>query len=77
MMDVNGRPTLLLGLSFANLDKLRAAPGDDHIRISGHELHIPFDIIITAGRTEADLAAMVAPGIGPETKVSISGRLKN
>jgi hypothetical protein len=72
----NGRNILVLGLSFANLDKLRAAPGDDHIRIDGRALGLPIDVMIFAGETEAHCAETLADGIGPNTKVNISPRSK-
>jgi hypothetical protein len=73
----DGRPTLLLGLSFANLDKLRAAPGDSFIKVDGREVGNSHDIWIVAGETEAHLANLIAPGIGADTKVHVSAKLKS
>lgn len=72
---IAGRETLILGLSFANLDRFRAEPGDTFIRIPGEEVGLPIDLMIISGRTEADLAGMIP--IGPNTKVITSERLKN
>lgn len=72
-----GRDTLFVGLSFGNLDKFRAAPLDSYILIKGAEVGMPFDVWIFAGRTEADMANMLAGGIGPDTKVHVSDRSKN
>ena len=67
---------LLLGLSFGNLDRLRAEALDGFIKIKGEEVGLPADIIITAGESEA--ALMHAFGmIGPDTEVHISERLKS
>lgn len=71
----DGKKLLVLGLSFANLEKFRAGPGDTYIKISGTEVGLPVDIMIISGRTEADLASMVP--IGPDTVVITSDRLKN
>ena len=43
---INGRRTLLLGLSFGNLDHFRSAPGDSHIMINGEEIGLPIDVLI-------------------------------
>lgn len=71
-----GHNTLFIGLSFGNLDKFRAAPLDSHIRIDGKEMGLPFDVMIFSGRTEAEMADLMASGFGPDTKVHVSGRLK-
>jgi hypothetical protein len=72
---IDGQPTLLLGLSFKNLDKFRAEPGDTFIKIKGEEMNIPFDILIFSGETEAKMAEMVR--IGPDTIVHIDPKLKS
>ena len=73
----SGNDTLFIGLSFANLEKFRAGPLDSHIRIAGKELGLPFDVMIFSGRTEADMADLLANGFGPGTKVHVSNRSKN
>lgn len=73
----NGRDTLFVGLSFGNLDKFRAGPLDSHITIHGAELGLPFDVMIFSGRTEAEMADLLANGFGPDTKVHVSDRSKN
>lgn len=70
----DGTQLLVLGLSFANLDKFRAEPGDTYIKIKGKDVGLPVDVMIISGRTEADLASMVS--IGPDTKVFIDDKLK-
>ena len=71
----DGRTLLVIGLSFGNLDKFRAAPGDTFIRIDGREIGLPIDVMIFSGETEAHCAELVP--IGPGTKVNVSGRLKS
>jgi hypothetical protein len=73
----NGRDTLFIGLSFGNLDKFRAGPLDSHIRIDGRELGLSHDVMIFSGRTEAEMADLLANGFGPDTKVHVSDRSKN
>ena len=41
------------------------------IRIDGKAMGMPIDVLIFSGKTEADLQAMMAGGIGPGTKVHI------
>jgi len=74
---IGGRETVFLGLSFANLDKLRSAPLDDHIRIKAEDLNLPFDIIITSGETEAAITELLMSAIGPSTKVHIDRKQKS
>lgn len=71
----DGKKMLMIGLSFGNLDKFRASPGDTYIRVSGDEVGLPVDIMIFSGETEAHLAELIP--IGSETKVQISDRLKS
>jgi hypothetical protein len=73
----NGRETLLLGLSFANLDRLRAQARDGFIPIDGAELGIPIDIVITAGETEAALFDLVKDHVGENTRIHIDEKLKS
>lgn len=72
-----GRDLLIIGLSFGNLDKFRAGPGDSYIRVEGAELGLPVDVMIFSAATEADLAALIKNLIGPKTKVTISDKLKS
>jgi hypothetical protein len=74
---MNGKDTLFIGLSFGNLDKFRAGPLDSFIKIEGAEMDMPFDVLIFSGRTEADMANMVAQGLTPDAKVHISDKLKS
>ena len=51
----NGRTTLMIGLSFGNLDKFRTQPLDTFIPIDGTSLGLPIDILLFSGETEGDL----------------------
>ena len=75
--DGTGKKILMIGLSFGNLDKFRAEPGDTFIRIRGQEVGLPVDVLIFSGETEAQMADLLAKGIGPGTKVYVSPRSKN
>jgi hypothetical protein len=75
--DGTGKSILVLGLSFANLDRFRAKPGDTFIRIRGDDVGLPVDIMIFSGETEAHCAETLKDGIGPDTKVNISPKLKS
>jgi hypothetical protein len=68
---INGRELLILGLSFGNLNKFLAEPGDTFIRIDGKEMGISMDVMIFSGKTEADLAELMKESIGPNTKIHI------
>lgn len=63
----DGKRVFIIGLSFGNLDKFRAAPGDTYIRIRGEEVGLPVDVMIISGETEAHLAQTLR--IGPETEI--------
>jgi hypothetical protein len=71
------RKLLLIGLSFGNLDRFRAEPGDTFMMINGKELDVPFDVLIFSGETEAHLHEIVESGIGPDTKFHIDPKLKS
>lgn len=73
----DGRMALYVGLSFGNLDRFRQQPLDTFIKIDGKEMGLPVDVVLFSGKTEADLAEFLASGIGPDTKVNISDRLKS
>lgn len=68
---------ILIGLSHANLDKLRADGTKGYIRVAGADIASPIDIIITAAPTEAHLLEAMSDMIGPDTKVRIDERLKS
>jgi hypothetical protein len=72
-----GRTVLMLGLSFKNLDKFRAEPGDTFIRIVGEDMGLPIDVLLFSGETEAHMQETLAAGIGPDTKIHISAKLKS
>ena len=71
-----GRTALYVGLSFGNLDRFRERPLDTFIKIDGKEMGLPIDIVLFSGRTEPEMAELLAGGIGPDTKVNISPRFK-
>jgi hypothetical protein len=74
---MNGRKTLVIGLSFGNLDKFRAEPGDTFIKIDGRPMELPIDVLIFSGSTEAHMTEMMRHSIGPDTKVHIDPKLKS
>lgn len=74
---LSGREVLVLGLSHANLDRLRADGLKGYIKIDGKEIDIPFDILITAAEREAVMMRAFADGIGEGTKVHIDKRFKS
>jgi hypothetical protein len=71
------RTLLMIGLSFGNLAKFRAEPGDTYIKIDGKEMKLPIDVLIFSGETEADMQKMMAHSIGPDTIVHIDPKLKS
>jgi hypothetical protein len=75
----DGRYLLVIGLSFANLEHLRTHPNDAFLKIDGTRINIPLDVMLFSGESEADLAAIIvkADGIGPDTKVTVTHKLKN
>jgi hypothetical protein len=72
----DGRTIMTLGLSRANLEFLLAKMGDGFIKVDGREMGLPIDVTIFSGETEAAMADMLAPGMGPDTKIHISNKLK-
>lgn len=72
----DGKALMVIGLSFGNLDKFRAQPGDTYIKVTGAELGLPVDVLIFSGETEAHMAETIKEMIGPDTKVNVSERLK-
>lgn len=74
---LDGRTMLMLGLSFNNLDKLRAEPRDTFIKIDGKTMGLPIDVMIFSGETEAHLAELIKNSIGPDTIVHVDPKLKS
>jgi hypothetical protein len=74
---INGMPTIFIGLSFANLDRFRAQPGDTFIKINGKEMALPHDILIFSGETEAHMYEMVKNSISENTIIHIDPKLKS
>jgi hypothetical protein len=67
----NGRPVLLLGLSFMNLDLLREdKPIVIHKEDFGPHESVPFDIVIFAGETEQSMADALKPSFTDDVKVT-------
>lgn len=52
---MDGRDTVFLGLSFANLQKFKDEPLKTYILIDKNDLDMPFDIMIFSGQTEDEL----------------------
>lgn len=75
----NGRDLLVIGLTFANLDRFRRQAGDTYIRIDGAAMGLPVDVVIFSGETEEVMADLMTKNelIGPETQVTVSDRKKN
>ena len=66
----DGTVIVVLGLSHANLDRLRADGLSGFIRINGNEIGVAgIEILITAGATEDAIAAHFKEFIGPQTDV--------
>jgi hypothetical protein len=74
---LGGRETLIIGLSHANLDKLRADGLTAKILIDGKELGIPIDVWITAAEDEGVMMRAFQEGITEGTKVHIDKRFKS
>jgi predicted transcriptional regulator len=72
----DGRKLLIVGLSFANLDRFRAEPRDTMIKITGKEIGLDIDVMIFSAETEAHLAETIQEAVGPSTKIHVSPRLK-
>jgi hypothetical protein len=77
VVTLNDVKILMVGLSFQNLDKLRAEPLDGFIKIVGKDIGLPIDIWIFAGETESHLYDFVQGGIDEHTIVHISDKLKS
>jgi len=66
---LNGKDTVILGLSFGNLRRFKAQPLDTHIHIPGEELGLTHDILIFSGKTEDALMKFVTEELGrPKTQ---------
>ena len=77
MMKLRTGRTVILGLSHANLDRLRADGLQGAIRVLGKDIGADIDIFITAAETEQAMLEAFHDNIGPETKVNIDKRLKS
>ena len=74
---LNGRTVLMLGLSFRNLDKFRAEPGDTFIKIDGTKMNLPIDVLLFSGETEAHLTKLIEKGMSPDTIIYIDPKLRS
>ena len=70
----DGTQLLVIGLSHTNLDRLREGKP---IHFRGALLGLLVDVMVFAGETEASMTYELESLIGPETRVSTDGRLKN
>lgn len=70
-------PVVVLGLSHANIDKLRSDGLSGAIKIDAKELGIPLDIWITAAETEQVMIDAFEGCITPQTKLHIDKRFKS
>lgn len=80
LLHPDGTKSLLIGLSFANLDKLREGAGNTFIKIDAAALGLSHDVLIFSGATEGDLATMVeATGaeFNENSVVSVSKKVAN
>lgn len=68
---------VLLGLSFDNIERMRADPLNDFIKINGAELGMSHDIWITAARTDAELGELLLGSVDANTKIHIDPKLKS
>lgn len=73
---INGRDTIVIGLSHENLDRLRADGLKGGIPIRKEKLGLDVDIFVTAAANELEMFEAVRHGITPDTKVNISDKLK-
>jgi hypothetical protein len=74
---INDRDTYIIGLSWGNLDRFRAEPGDTYIRIPARESGLAADIILFSDETEAKMAGLLEALIGPDTEVIVDPKLKS
>jgi predicted alpha/beta-fold hydrolase len=69
------RTFLMIGLSFGNLKKFLAEPGDTYIKIDGKAMNMPVDVLIFSGETEEAMQKTMRSAIGPHTKVHIDPKM--
>ena len=74
---VDGRDTVIIGLSYKNLAALRAEAGVACIHIVSAELNIPFDILVFSGADESAMVETLSHGINADTKVHIDPKNRN
>lgn len=72
----DGGEIVVIGLSYANLDRLRTDGLDGFIKIERAD-GFPVEIVITAAETEHAMMDFFGRFIGPDTKVKIDERLKS
>lgn len=78
-MFIDGKTVVVIGLSHANLDQLRADGLNGHIEIKGEDLDIAggLRIMITAASDEQEMLRAFEKGIREGTKLRIDPRLKS
>lgn len=76
---IGGRTVIVIGLSHANLDRLRADGLESYIEITSEDLDIPFPlkIMVTAAQDEQEMLRAFEKGINAGTKLRIDPRLKS
>jgi hypothetical protein len=75
--EMGGRTVIMIGLSFGNLRKFMAEPGDTFIKIDGKEMNLPVDVLLFSGETEARLTELIQKGISSHTIVRVDPKLKS
>lgn len=78
-MFIDGETIVVIGLSHANLDRLRADGLAGSIEIKGEDLDIPFPlrIFVTAAEDEQEMLRAFEKGVHAGTKLRIDPRLKS
>jgi hypothetical protein len=75
MTDAAGRTVLMIGLSFGNLAKFKAAPLNTFIKIDGKAMDLPIDVLLFSGETEGEMGRFFADKVGPDTEIHIDPKL--
>ena len=70
----NENPLIGFGLSFANLDRLKAG---EPIKVDLEQMGLQGTVLIFAGVTEQEMARQLQDLIGDETVVNIDPRLQD
>lgn len=65
----DGKKIFIIGLSFGDLNKFLAEPGDTFIRIDGNQVKLPVDILIYSGETEEKCVEYISDAIDKFTNI--------